>query len=65
MHVDEGDDVEAGQLLAVTDKYFWEIVDRGVNFDYLEPERKQALEQFFSWFPATSEALATTSRPSA
>ena len=29
---------------------FWEISDRGVNFDYLEPGRRQTLEEFFRWF---------------
>jgi hypothetical protein len=29
---------------------FWEIIDRGTNFDYLEPARKKTLTQFFSWF---------------
>ncbi len=38
------------ELLAVHSKDFWEIVDRGTNFDYLEPARKQQLRVFFSWF---------------
>jgi hypothetical protein len=38
------------ELLAVHSKDFWEIVDRGSNFDYLEPSRKDQLEVFFSWF---------------
>lgn len=29
---------------------FWEISDRGVNFDYLEPDRRAELETFYSWF---------------
>jgi Predicted membrane protein (DUF2254) len=29
---------------------FWELNDRGTNFDYLEPARKKNLTQFFSWF---------------
>lgn len=29
---------------------FWEISDRGVNFDYLPPERRAQLETFYQWF---------------
>jgi hypothetical protein len=29
---------------------FWEIIDRGTNFDYLDPARKQTLQKFFAWF---------------
>ena len=38
------------ELLAVHTKDFWEIVDRGTNFDYLEPSRKERLKIFFGWF---------------
>jgi hypothetical protein len=38
------------ELLSVRSKEFWEISDRGVNFDYLPPERKKMLLEFFSWF---------------
>ena len=38
------------ELLAVHSKDFWEIVDRGTNFDYLEPARKEKLKVFFGWF---------------
>ena len=34
----------------ITTREFWEINDRGVNFDYLEEERRNALRLFFSWF---------------
>lgn len=39
------------ELLAIDSKDFWEIIDRGENFDYLVPERKEKLHVFFSWFP--------------
>ncbi|MDY0002385.1 MAG: DUF2254 family protein [Polyangia bacterium] len=39
------------ELLAIDSKDFWEIVDRGENFDYLVPERKEKLHVFFGWFP--------------
>ena len=38
------------ELLAIKSSEFWEISDRGVNFDYLTPERKKHMMRFFSWF---------------
>jgi hypothetical protein len=38
------------EMLAITSKDFWEVVDRGTNFDYLSDERKQKLRAFFSGF---------------
>lgn len=38
------------EMLAVTDRDFWEVSDRGVNFDYLEPSRREQLQRFYSWF---------------
>jgi hypothetical protein len=38
------------ELAKVTSRDFWEISDRGGNFDYLSPERRTALDTFFSWF---------------
>lgn len=38
------------ELLRVASEDFWEVIDRGTNFDYLTPERKTALATFFSWF---------------
>lgn len=29
---------------------FWEVNDRGSNFDYLTPEQKATLPRFFQWF---------------
>jgi hypothetical protein len=40
------------EMLQVTNKDFWEVIDRGHNFDYLEPERKKQLAIFYSWFSA-------------
>jgi hypothetical protein len=45
------------EMLAIKSKEFWEIVDRGTNFDYLSDERKEKLRDFFSSFPS----LATPS----
>ncbi len=38
------------ELLSVESREFWEVSDRGANFDYLEPRQKQMLLQFFDWF---------------
>jgi hypothetical protein len=40
------------ELLAVTSKDFWEVVDRGTNFDYIDEPRKEKLREFFAQFPA-------------
>jgi len=36
------------ELLAVTSRQFWEVTDRGVNFDYLDDARKQKLDELFA-----------------
>ncbi len=36
------------ELVAVNDQEFWEVTDRGVNFDFLEPFRKEKLDEFFA-----------------
>jgi hypothetical protein len=38
------------ELAGITSKEFWEVSDRGGNFDYLDPERRAVLPNFFSWF---------------
>jgi len=38
------------ELLHVESREFWEVSDRGANFDYLEPKQKQQLLRFFEWF---------------
>jgi hypothetical protein len=51
------------EMLAITSKDFWEIIDRGANFDYIDDERKVKLREFFDWFPqleAFGGAGATT-----
>jgi hypothetical protein len=45
------------ELLAVKTEDFWEIIDRGTNFDFVPPERKAALQAFFNWFPRVSEEI--------
>lgn len=39
------------EMLSVTTNEFWEINDRGVVFEYIEPERHAHLHEFFEWFP--------------
>jgi hypothetical protein len=46
------------ELRAVEAKDFWEVSDRGTNFDYLPPERKVALGEFFSWFTGLGDEPA-------
>ena len=40
------------ELAQLKDREFWEVNDRGSNFDYLSDEQKAELPRFFSWFPA-------------
>ncbi len=47
------------EMLSVTKNEFWEINERGVVFEYIEPERRVFLHRFFEWFPA----LAPRSEP--
>jgi hypothetical protein len=46
------------EMLAITSKDFWEVVDRGTNFDYLSDERKQKLREFFSGFASLAAPAA-------
>jgi hypothetical protein len=36
-----------GEMMAVTDRKFWEVTDRGVDFFYMEAEKKEFLDQLF------------------
>jgi hypothetical protein len=38
------------EMLSINSPHFWEITDRGTNFDYIPPERKRRLVEFFEWF---------------
>jgi len=44
------------EMLSITSKDFWEVVDRGTNFDYLPDDRKAKLRQFFSEFASLAAA---------
>jgi hypothetical protein len=37
------------QLQSVTSKDFWEIIDRGRNFEFMPPPQRAAMATFFSW----------------
>ena len=37
------------QLGAVESKEFWEIIDRGRNFEYMPPPQRACLTTFFEW----------------
>ena len=43
------------ELLAVTSKDFWEVVDRGTNFDYIDDARKEKLRVFFAQFESLAK----------
>jgi len=38
------------EMLAVGDRKFWEVTDRGVNFFYMEEDQKQFLNQFYATY---------------
>ncbi|HVV51205.1 MAG TPA: DUF2254 family protein [Polyangia bacterium] len=46
------------EMLAITSKDFWEVVDRGTNFDYVSEARKEKLRQFFGRFAALAMPAA-------
>jgi hypothetical protein len=37
------------ELHAIDDPEYWEVSDRGINFDWLPPARRARLDEFFSW----------------
>ena len=49
------------ELLRTASKDFWEVIDRGHNFDYLDDERRKKLAEFFGWFDLGSGAPAVGS----
>ena len=36
------------QLLGIKNKKFWEVTDRGINFEYMNEEQKESLKKFFA-----------------
>ena len=43
------------ELLGVASKHFWEVVDRGTNFDYIDDARKEKLRAFFAQFESLAK----------
>ncbi|HEY5959436.1 MAG TPA: DUF2254 family protein [Polyangiaceae bacterium] len=41
-------------LESVTNKDFWEIIDRGRNFEYMPEAQRRTLAQFFAWIGLTT-----------
>ncbi|MBN2801308.1 MAG: DUF2254 domain-containing protein [Deltaproteobacteria bacterium] len=39
------------ELCSIVEREYWEVSDRGVNFDYLVPAHRTHLSTFFGWFP--------------
>jgi hypothetical protein len=37
------------ELERVTSKDFWEIIDRGRNFEYMPPQQRTKMAEFFAW----------------
>jgi hypothetical protein len=44
------------QLERVTSKDFWEIIDRGRNFEYMPDPQRQQMGKFFSWLSVDARA---------
>lgn len=38
------------ELEGTVDEEFWEISDRGANFDWVDDERRSRIDEFFGWF---------------
>jgi hypothetical protein len=51
------------EMLAIESKDFWEVVDRGTNFDYLPDDRKAKLREFFSGFASLASTPASSASP--
>lgn len=52
------------EMLAISSRDFWEVTDRGSNFDYIPPDRKRRLLEFFAWFGDTLAPPRTSLIPS-
>jgi hypothetical protein len=49
------------ELERIESKDFWEIIDRGRNFEYMPPEQKKHLRDFFSFLPESVREPAAPS----
>jgi hypothetical protein len=51
------------ELERVETKDFWEIIDRGRNFEYMPPPQKEAMRRFFTWFEGEDSTAAPERAP--
>ncbi len=51
------------ELVAIVSKEFWEVTDRGINFDYLDTTQKEQLQTFFDWFGRTTIREMPAAKP--
>ncbi|HEY0476033.1 MAG TPA: DUF2254 family protein [Kofleriaceae bacterium] len=51
------------QLSRVESKKYWEITDRGHNFDYMPPRQKEQMDRFFALLAASAPDPAPGSAP--
>jgi hypothetical protein len=53
------------ELVRVETKDYWEIIDRGRNFEFMPPPQKDGMKVFFSWFKQLSPETAAATTPKA
>ena len=51
------------QLGRVESKEFWEVIDRGRNFEYMPPRQKEQMEKFFAMLPQPTRSRPVTLPP--
>jgi hypothetical protein len=51
------------ELDRVETKDFWEIIDRGRNFEYMPPKQKAAMRRFFTWFEGVDSRAVSSVPP--
>ena len=50
-------------LESVTSKDFWEIIDRGRNFEYMPPAQRACLDTFFGWLNVAASQRPVSQPP--
>jgi len=53
------------ELESVTSKDFWEIIDRGRNFEYMPPRQRTKMVEFFRWLNVGTEKPDAPTAPEA
>lgn len=48
------------ELQRIISKDFWEVIDRGANFDFMEDDRKTQLDTFYQWFTWSTRTIRPT-----